>query len=156
MARFFPIELSFNIHIDRLSAQILISKIIKLVLTTLHLLWIKRCEIVHCTLDGETNINDVLDLRAEVNEILNDPDYNPFLPSSMLEINPEKMDASELRAWLFETYTICKDKEAYTALNEKVQSSYNFSQSILRDDTFQLRHSTFRQREAWFRESSNF
>ena len=36
----------------------------------------------------------------------------------MLSINPNEMDALELRAWLFETYTIYGDYEAYEALNK--------------------------------------
>ena len=133
MACFFPSAISAKIHPDCFSAQILLSKIIRIALGTLRLLWIEWCEIVHCSFDGETNVNDVLNLRVEVSEILNDTDYFLLLPSVMVNINPAAMDASELRTWLLETYSICNDKDAYAALNDKVKTSYTFTQSPLRD-----------------------
>jgi hypothetical protein len=101
------------------------------------------------------NINDVLELWAEVYKILNEADYILFLPLSMININPIEMDTTELRAWLFETYTICNDKEAYAALNNKIKESYKFTQLALRNKTLDIRESTFRQREEWFRMSRN-
>ena len=53
----------------------------------------------------------------------------------MIDINPKEIEASELQTLLFETCTIFKDKEAYTALNEKAKTLYDFSQYILRDET---------------------
>ena len=88
-----------------------------------------------------------------MSEILNDNDYVLLLPSVMVNMNPVAMDGSELRPWLFETYTICNDKDAYDVLNDKVKFSYTFTQSPLRDETLHLTESTFRQRKAWFRES---
>jgi len=92
----------------------------------LHLLWLKRYEIVHCTLDGETQVNDVIELRQEVSDILQEPEYLLFLPLHMLSIDPNSMDPPDLRAWLFEIYILCEDYETCENLNNKVRVSYNY------------------------------
>ena len=44
------------------------------------------------------NYNDIIDLRAEVNKILDHTNRTLFLPLAMININPMVMDISELRA----------------------------------------------------------
>ena len=118
-------------------------------LSTLHLLWLKRCEIVHYKLDGETSVNNAMELRQEVEDILQEPEYLHILPSHMLNITLKDMDQTDLRAWLFETYTLCKDFEAYEELNAKVKSSFEFVQSPLQEDSADLRTTLFQIEENW-------
>jgi len=72
---FFPKELTALIYSDLLYAQQITAKIIRLALATLHLLWLKCCKIVHYTLDGETRVNHIIELKVEVRDILQEPDY---------------------------------------------------------------------------------
>ena len=68
-------------------------------------------------------MNDLVELRVEVSEILQEPDYLFYLPPSLIKVHSHKIDAIELRAWLFETYTICNDMEAYSSLNDRIKAS---------------------------------
>ena len=94
-------------------------------------------------------MNDVIELRQEVSDILQEPEYLLFLPLHMLSIDPNSIDPPDLCAWLFETYTLCEDYEAYKNLNNKVRASYNYIESILRDKRIELFTSVFMQRERW-------
>ena len=90
-----------------------------------------------------------MELRAEVCDILQEADYLLFLPLLILNINIDEMDATELRAWLFETHMIYNDREAYEALNVRIKELNNYSQSVLQIKSLELRASIFRQREEW-------
>ena len=67
-----------------------------------------------------------MELRQEVEDILQELEYLYILPSHMLNITPKNIDPIDLRAWLFETFTLFKDFEAYEELNTKVKSSFKF------------------------------
>ena len=90
-------------------------------------------------LDSETLVNDTMELRQDVEDMLQEPEYLHILPSYMLNITPKDMDPIDLRAWLLETFTLCKDFEAYKELNAKVKSSFEFVQSPLQEDSVDLR-----------------
>ena len=49
-------------------------------MSTLHRLWLKRCEIVHVTLSGYTQLEEIITLRNEVREVLHYEVDAPFLP----------------------------------------------------------------------------
>ena len=144
---FFPKIFVEAVHPDLLRAREIASKWIRLTISTLHLLWLKRCEIVHCKLDGETAINDAIELQQEVEDMLQEPEYLHVLPSHMLNINPKDMSPTDLRAWLFETFTLCKDFKACEELNTKVKSSFEFTQSPLLEDSIDLRMTLFQIEE---------
>ena len=57
-------------------------------------------------------MNDLVELWVEVSEILKEMDYLLYLPPSLIKVHPNEIDATVLRACLFETYTICNDIEA--------------------------------------------
>ena len=59
------------------------------------------------------------------------------------------MDETELRAWLFETYTIYNDMEAYSSLNDRIKASHKYSQSVLQLESIELREKNFKQYEDW-------
>ena len=59
---------------------------------------LKQCEIVYCTLDKETWVNNVIELRQEVSDILQELEYSLFLPLHMLSIDPNSIDSLDLRA----------------------------------------------------------
>ena len=52
-------------------------------------------------------VNEIIKLRAKVTELLHLVDYHPFLSVQLLSASPSLIDTAELRAWLFEVYTIC-------------------------------------------------
>ena len=58
--------------------------------------------------------------------MLEEVEYLHILPPHMLSITSKDMDPTDLRAWLFETFTLCKDFKAYQELNAKVKSSFEF------------------------------
>ena len=74
-------------------------------------------------------------------------EYLHIPPSHMLCINPKNMNPTDLRAWLFITFTLCKDSEAYNELNVKVNSSFECVQSYLHSDGLGLGTIIFQQRE---------
>jgi hypothetical protein len=76
-------------------------------------------------------VNDLVELQVEVSEILQEPDYLLYLLPSLIKVYLHKIDVMELRAWLFETYTICNDIEAYSSLNDRIKASHKYSQSAL-------------------------
>ena len=104
---------------------------------------------MHYELDSETSVNDAMELRQEVEDMLQEPEYLHILPSHMLNMTPKDMDPTDLRAWLFETFTLCKDFEAYEELNAKVKSSFEFVQSPLQEVSVDLRTTLFRIEENW-------
>ena len=57
------------------------------------------------------------------------------------------MDVSELRAWLFKVYTICKDSEAYKDLNKRMINIYNYIQTALNEESIMLCDSIYYDRE---------
>ena len=61
----------------------------------------------------------------------------------MLSIDPNEIDPSDLRAWLFETYTLCRDYEAYDNLNNWIKETHNYTQSSLQNKSIELRASIF-------------
>ena len=65
----------------------------------------------------------------------------------MLSIDPNEIDSSNLRAWLFKTYTLCGDYEAYDNLNNRIKETHNYAQSFLQNKSIELRASVFTQRE---------
>ena len=88
-------------------------------------------------------MNNVIELRVEVRDILQELDYLLFLPPQMLNVNPNEMDASELHTWLFEIYIICGDYEAYKTLNKQIRDSHNYIHSVLRNESIELRALVF-------------
>ena len=52
----------------------IVAKIIVFSLKTLHLLWIARCDLVHTSLSGGEQIEQLLLLREEIEDILSDED----------------------------------------------------------------------------------
>ena len=70
----FTTELTCKLHPNLLYSTQITTKIIRLNLSTLHLLWVKRCEIIHCIVDSETSVNELVELRSEVNAMLQDED----------------------------------------------------------------------------------
>ena len=92
-------------------------------------------------------MHDLVDLRSEVNKTLQDADYYPFLSRTLLSISPTSMKVSELRAWLFEVYAICKDKDAYEAINTRTRNMHNFQQTTMNREILDLRVSVYRDRE---------
>ena len=104
---------------------------------------------MHCTIDSETTISDVIDLRQEIKDILQEPEYLHLLSPHMLSIDPNRMNPIDLRAWLFETYTLCNNFEACNDLNTKVKSSFEYVQSALRADGVEVRTSVLCYRENW-------
>ena len=62
----FPRSLSSAISSDKLQATLLVSIIIKISLSTLHKLWLKRCKMVHATLSSDTQLEEIVTLRNEV------------------------------------------------------------------------------------------
>ena len=101
-------------------------------------------------------VNNMIELRQEVSDILKEPEYLLFLPQHMISIDPNSMDPPDLRAWLFETYTLCDDYEACENLNTKIRASHNFVQLTLRDDSIELRALIFTQRERWSEEARRY
>ena len=55
-----------------------------------------------------------------------------------------------MRAWLFEVYSICKDKDAHEAVNLRTRNRHNFMKQSLNNDSVDLRDSIYRDRENWF------
>ena len=51
---------------DELQDVILVSSIIKLSLSTLHILWLKQCEMVHATLSGENHLEETVTILNAV------------------------------------------------------------------------------------------
>ena len=92
-------------------------------------------------------MNDLVELQAEVSEILQEPDYLLYLPPSLIKIHPHEMDVTELRAWLFVTYTIFNDMEVYSFLNDRIKASHKYSQSALQLKSIELREKIFKQCE---------
>ena len=92
-------------------------------------------------------MNDLVDLRSEVNEILQDADYYPFLSRTFLSISPTLMGVYALRAWLFEVYAICKDKDAHEAINTRTRNTQKFQQTTMNRESLDLRVSVYRDRE---------
>ena len=85
----------------------------------------------------------MIELRQEVSDILQEPEYLLFLPPHILSIDLNSMNPPDLCAWLFEIYTLCKDYEACENLNNKVRAFYNYVQSTLRDESMELCASVF-------------
>ena len=61
----------------------------------------------------------------------------------MLSADSKKMDATDLRAWIFETHTLCNDFEACNELDINVKSSFEFAQSVLYSEGIDLRMTIF-------------
>ena len=78
----------------------------------MHRLWLKRCEMVHVTLSGDAQLEEIISLRNEVREVLHSEFYAPFLPISILRIKVEHTPTSELIGWLFQVFSICQDQES--------------------------------------------
>ena len=95
-------------------------------------------------------MNKELALRSEVSDILQYEDYFPFLTLTLLLILPSTIDASELRPWLFEVYTIYKDRDAYEEINIGTRNMYSFVQMALNKESLELRESIYRDHELWF------
>ena len=72
-------------------------------------------------------MNDLVELRAEVSKILQEPDYLLYLPPSLIKVHPHEIDTTGLRAWLYKTYTICNDMEAYSSLNDRIKALHKYS-----------------------------
>ena len=92
---FFPQALTYHIHINFFLATHIVSKIIKLLLINLYQLWIKVCEIAHCTLSGEVSFKDMASLRKEVLEMLNSEDFHQLLRNNFLNIDSYVMNFYE-------------------------------------------------------------
>ena len=101
-------------------------------------------------MDGETLVNDLVELRSEVNDILQDADYYPFLFPALLSILPSWIEASELRAWLFKVYTVYKDKNVYEAINKWTRNIHNFLQTTMNSESLDLRVSVYRNYKKWY------
>ena len=90
----FPLSLISAISSDKLQDTLLVSSIIKLSLSTLHRLWLKRCEKVHATLSGDSQREEIASLRNEVREVLHSKVCTPFLPISVIRIKVEDAPVS--------------------------------------------------------------
>ena len=66
----FPQEFAELTHNDCLTAHMTMEEIIVASLKTLHLLWIARCDLVHTSLSGGEQIEQLLLLREEIEDIL--------------------------------------------------------------------------------------
>ena len=123
------------------------AKIIRLTLITSHILWIKHYEIIYGTVDGDTSVNALVELRSEVKDMLQDTDYYLFLSPTLLSKSPTSIEASELRDWLFEVYAIYKDKDAYEAINIRTRNINNFQQTTMNRESLDLRISVHKDHE---------
>ena len=101
-------------------------------------------------MDSETKINNAIELRHEVEEMLHEPEYIIVLPTSILTITLNDMHPSDLCSSLFRVFTICEDFKAYDNLNERNKASCDYVQSTLHDKSVVLRTSVFRQCDNWF------
>ena len=78
----------------------------------MHLLWIARCDLVHGSLSGGDQIEQLLLLREEIEDILSDEDSCAECPQQLLKnLNPSFMISPEIRGWLFEYYTHAHETE---------------------------------------------
>ena len=60
----------------------------------MHILLLKRCKIVHVTLSGVTQLEEIMTHRNEVREVLYSEVYVPFLLTSLPMIKVEDAPAS--------------------------------------------------------------
>ena len=97
---FFRIELIRFLSQASLHSSHLVATIIKLYLLTLQGLWIKCCDLPRATLSRESQIEEVLEMRREVRDILHSEEHQPYLSPLLLQETPATMLASALRAWL--------------------------------------------------------
>ena len=66
------------------------------------------------------------DLHKEVLEILDSAEFQPVRITNHLQCDPNAMDVSELRDYLFEVYTICNNKETCDSINTKAYQHLYF------------------------------
>ena len=76
---------------------------------------------VNVTLSGDTRLEEIINLRNEVREVLYSEAYTPLLPMSILRIKVEHAPTSELRGWLFQVYSTFQDHESYEAINTRAR-----------------------------------
>ena len=94
-------------------------------------------------------IENWIELWEEVQEILELEEYAPYLTSQLLLIEPNVLDAAELRAWLFEIYTICKDKDSYKVVNKQTIWYKNHILPTLCEEGIIIKENVFRQKDNW-------
>ena len=97
-------------------------------------------------LNRSTLYCELVELRSEVNDILQYADYYPFLSPTLLSTSPTSIEASKLRALLFEVCTMCKDKDAHEATNTQTRNMKFFLQTTMKSDSLDLRVSVHRDR----------
>lgn len=78
--------LNSAISSDKLQATLLVAIIIKLLLSTLCRVYIKRYDMVNLTLSGYIQLEEIINLRNEVIEVLHSEDFTLFLIALMLRI----------------------------------------------------------------------
>ena len=76
---------------------------------------------VHVTLSGFTQIEEITALHNEVKEVLHSEDYTYFLLALTLRIKVEDIPASKLRYWLFQVYSAYQDCESCKVINSRAR-----------------------------------
>jgi len=98
----------------------------------LHKMWISHCIIIHQTITDNIIIEEMNDIRDEIEMIYYSNQYLGLVNSK--KIRPirliELLSVSNIKGWLFNYYSITTDYQSYNCLNKR---SIEYQNRIRRD-----------------------
>ena len=78
---FFPTLVVAIVYDDLVLGRRLIVRLLKFLILQLHCLWIQHYNVVHSIVTDEASFEELIDLKAEVNEIKLTPEYESLVSS---------------------------------------------------------------------------
>ena len=122
------------IHSDILCTRRIISKICRQCILGLHRLWIARCNFIYMRSSEALMIEELTDLRSELDSLRYTELFQEFLESEDITFPKDinKVSAMVIKGWLFQFYIQMGDIESYEKINK---TSILYKNNVMRDSS---------------------